>query len=161
MRWCATEREKAQRVRFAKRAGMAFPVTALAKGSKASKGAKDCFTKLRAAEAPPASPSLRADQAPGSLSPPRRNALARQSFDALAPFAPFAGTPLPPVLYKCGGSQSGGRRRHESASHLKRKPLDCINQLCPFGALATSLCRVVFKSGKFVVSKSGMNFTSD
>ena len=152
MRWCATEREKAQRVRFAKRAGMAFPVTALAKGSKASKGAKDCFTELRTAEALPphqrfaptrrsghcrltvatrqpgtrvtaASPSLRANQAPGSLPPRRRNAPERQSFDPRAPFAPFARTPLPPVVYKSAGAQPDGRRRNESPSHLKQKSL--------------------------------------
>ena len=96
-------------------------VTALAKGSKVSKGAKDCFTELRTSEALPphqrfaptrrsghsrltiasrrpgarvtaASPSLRADQALGSLPPHRRNAPERQSFDPRAPFATFART---------------------------------------------------------------------
>ena len=57
-------------------------VTALAKGSKASKGAKDCFTELRAAEA---------------LPPHRRSALTRRSGHCrLSVATPSRGNPLTP-----------------------------------------------------------------
>jgi len=35
------------------------------------------------------------------------------------------------------------------------------HKIRPAGEKSFPACRVVFKSGKFVVSKSGMNFTSD
>ena len=97
MRWCATEREKAQRVRFAKRVGMAFPVMALAKGSKASKGAKDCFTELRTAEALPPHQRFAPTRRSGHCrlpvaTPPRGNPL---TLEPLLPLLPEQSPPNP------------------------------------------------------------------
>ena len=97
MRWCATWQKMAQRIRFARRTGMAFPVTALAKGSKASKGAKDCFTELRTAEALPPhqrfAPTRRSGHCRLSVAtPPRGNPL---TLEPLLPLLPEQSPPNP------------------------------------------------------------------